>query len=355
MVNKIFKPEFLRFSVIEQKEKYFQYIKFNSDVERYDTIQAQLKELIKNRYPKQILTQTELVDLITDHLNGVEPEAYGVWVYYPWSKRLVHLLDENEFVELRTVRNHYKITHEEEQNLSTKKICIIGLSVGQSVALTLAMERCFGELRLADFDMLDLSNLNRLRAGVHQIGLAKTIICAREIAEIDPFLKVTIFETGINENNIDSFFTEGGLTDLLIEECDSLEIKVLARIKAKQYKVPVIMETSDRGMLDIERYDLEPDRAPFHGLIPEVHAAQLKEISSEKRMDYLLAIAGSDYLSERMKVSMLEMNRSITGWPQLASSVVMGGGVAAEMSRKILLGQSKVSGRYYIDLDKIIS
>jgi tRNA A37 threonylcarbamoyladenosine dehydratase len=62
----------------------------------------------------------------------------------------------------------------------------MGLSVGQSVSLALAMERSFGELRIADFDELDLSNINRIRTGVYNLKIQKTVIVAREIAEIDP-------------------------------------------------------------------------------------------------------------------------------------------------------------------------
>ena len=76
---------------------------------------------------------------------------------------------------------------EEKETLSKKKIGIIGLSVGQSIALTIAMERTCGELRIADFDILELSNLNRIRAGLPNLGIAKTIVVAREIAEIDPW------------------------------------------------------------------------------------------------------------------------------------------------------------------------
>lgn len=47
------------------------------------------------------------------YLGQTPPEEYGVWVYYPWSTRLVHLLDEAEFIELRTNRNKYKLTPEE--------------------------------------------------------------------------------------------------------------------------------------------------------------------------------------------------------------------------------------------------
>jgi len=30
------------------------------------------------------------------------------------------------------------------------------------------------------------------------------------------------------------------------------------------------METSDRGLLDVERFDKEPSRPPFHGLVGEL-------------------------------------------------------------------------------------
>src|SRR5690606_14080404 len=154
--------------------------------------------------------------------------TYGLYIYYPWSNKLVHIVTQEEFIELRTSRNKHKITEEEQEKLSKATIGVIGLSVGQSVALTLAMERSFGTLRIADFDTLELTNLNRIRVGISSMGLPKTIVVAREIAEIDPFLKVELFNEGITDKNIDDFFGESKPLDLLIEECDSLPIKILA-------------------------------------------------------------------------------------------------------------------------------
>ena len=103
---------------------------------------------------------------------------------------------------------------------------------------------------------------------MHNLGLKKTTIVAREIAEIDPFIKVTCFHEGVNEQNADAFFLDdGGALDLVIEECDSVDIKILARIKARQRGIPVLMDTSDRGMVDIERYDLDSSYPILHGLI----------------------------------------------------------------------------------------
>ena len=88
----------------------------------------------------------------------------------------------------------------------------------------MAIERICGELRLADFDTAELSNLNRLRTGVYNLGVLKTIIAAREIMEIDPFLKVAVFHEGLTQQNMPDFFTGGKKLDILVEVCDGLDI-----------------------------------------------------------------------------------------------------------------------------------
>src|ERR1700753_1468715 len=133
-------------------------LKTCQDVAVFDSLEAQLRDLLRARHPARRLTESELRELTLIELESRPIAEYGVWVFYPWSRRLVHLLDEPDFVELRTNRNCYKITPEEQKTLATRRVGVVGLSVGQSVSLALALERSFGELRLADFDSLDLSN-----------------------------------------------------------------------------------------------------------------------------------------------------------------------------------------------------
>jgi hypothetical protein len=327
----------------------------NVDIFIHDEMYSQLRELIKSEHPTRKISDEDYQLFIEQKLNGKASEEYGVWVYYPWNKKLVHLLDEKDFITVRTNRNQYKITQEEHTLLGQKAIGIIGLSVGQSVALTLAMERSFGELRLADFDTLELSNLNRIRTGVHNLGMLKTIAVAREIAELDPYLNITCFHEGLTAKNIDRFFNEGGKLDLLIDECDGLDMKIIAREKAKSLGIPVVMDTSDRGMLDIERFDLEPERPILHGLAGGLKAEHLSSLTNEEKIPYMLEMVGFEQISGRMKASMLEVNQSITTWPQLASSVLAGGAAAADVSRRILLNQLHISGRFYFDIESIVS
>lgn len=319
-----------------------------------DEIYGQLQELIKSKNPSVKIKPNEYPALIATFLAGRDMGDYGVWVYYPWSKRLVHLLDEEDFIEVRTNRNQYKITRQEQHELRKKKIGIIGLSVGQSIALTMAMERIFGELRLADFDTAELSNLNRIRTGVQNLGLNKTIIVAREIAEIDPFLKVSIFSDGLTETNMDQFFTGNGKLDLLVEVCDGLDIKILSRYKARELQIPVIMDTNDKGMLDVERFDLEPNRDILHGLANGLDPQNIKDLSNEDKIPYILKMIGAETISTRLKASMLEVEQSINTWPQLASSVTLGGALTTDVSRRLLLNQFQASGRYYVDMEQLV-
>lgn len=351
-INNEVEPQIFDLAKKQQKKEFLRLLESQGDrILVVNELDIQLKELMKIRHPKEKLTEEELLKKGEQHLQGTPKEEYGVWVYYPWKRKIIHLLPEEEFVEVRTARNRYKITEGEQEELASKVVGIIGLSVGQSVAITMAIERTFGLLKIADFDHLELSNLNRIRRGLDALTLPKTVIVAQEIKEIDPFLQVEIFKDGINDNNLEAFFGgDSSNLDILIEECDSLDVKVKARTEARKRKVPVIMDTSDRGLVDIERFDLEPDRLLFHGLVEEKKLSNLKNLTTEEKIPVVLSMVGINQVSTRFKASLLEIDNTVTTWPQLASAVTLGGAVSADTARRILLGESVKSGRYYLDL-----
>jgi hypothetical protein len=325
----------------------------NKELQLLDTFHAQLAELIKCRYPAQHWDQHALQKAIVAWCQGLPLEDLGNWVYYPWQQKLVHLLSESDFIEVRTNRNQYRISTRERDILQNKTVGIIGLSVGQSIAVTMAMERTCGQFVLADFDTLELSNMNRIRASVFDLGLPKVIIAARAIAEIDPYIGVDIFPDGCQEENINEFFAGAHPIDLLVEVCDHLALKIASRFKAKQLGIPVVMDTNDRGMIDVERFDLEPNRSLFHGWIDDYLEADGKSITPENQKKVLFQIINFELLSEKMKYSMSEIGKTISGWPQVASSVVLGGAITTHMVKAILLQQHSSSGRYYVDVDQI--
>ncbi len=351
------KPLFFKLIDPKQKRDFETLIQTTENLQVFDHIRSQVEELIKCLQPTIVfLPPSELIKAVDNEFQGKSTDEYGVWVYYPWCAKIVHLLDEQEFTIVRTNRNKHKITALEQEQLANKKIGVMGLSVGQSVSLTLAMERSFGELRIADFDELDLSNINRIRTGVQNLKIKKTVIVAREIAEIDPFLKVVCFDDGINANNLTAFLEENGKLDLLIDECDSFDVKINARKKAKLLGIPVLMEGSDRGTIDIERFDLEPERLVLHGMVEHLDMEKYGTLTTmDEQIPYITAVTGVETLSPRMKGSAIEIMSTISTWPQLASAVTYGGGITADLARKIVLGNLNVSGRFFLDLDELIS
>src|SRR5690349_8653427 len=70
-----------------------------------DELAAQLEQLAKCRAPSAE--------------GPVEPvQSDGNWVFYPWSRRLVHVLPEPLHRELRCDRNRYAITLDEQRRLT---------------------------------------------------------------------------------------------------------------------------------------------------------------------------------------------------------------------------------------------
>ncbi|WP_434421375.1 Rv1355c family protein [Nannocystis pusilla] len=319
----------------------------------HDMLEAQLKDLVRSRTPSKNYTDDEVAQEIVRLLDGQTPQNYGRWAFYPWSRRMVHLLPPDSFTELRSDRNRNKITSEEQARLRKIKIALAGLSVGNAVAVTLALEGVFGELRLADFDTLDLSNMNRIRCAVHHLGLNKAIIAARQIYEQNPYANLVLFTDGVTTDNIGEFIDgtgPGDRADIVIDECDSIQIKLKLREEARARRLPVLMETSDRGMLDIERFDLEPDRPILHGLVGNVTSDQVNTLPPPARLGLILQIAGLHTISPRLAASLLELNLTLKGFSQLGSDVTLGGATTTTAVRRLALGMPLASGRVYIDV-----
>ncbi|WP_327360240.1 Rv1355c family protein [Streptomyces sp. NBC_01296] len=319
-----------------------------------DALAEQVAELLTARRPDWSPDPDELAAAVEAHLGGRPASAYGSWAWYPWSRQLVHVLPRDEYRELRQSRNRYKITAEEQELLTGRTIAVIGLSVGAASAVTLAQEGVGSRFRLADFDRLSLSNLNRLRASVADVGLPKVVIAARQMYEIDPHLDIEVWPQGLTEENVDAFLTGGGRADLLVEECDDLYIKVYARERARAHRIPVLMETNERGMLDVERFDREPHRPLLHGLLSGVAAADLKTLSTREKVPYVLRILDQERPSERFVPSLVEIGQTISSWPQLASGVALGAALVTDTARRLLLGTFTASGRYFVDPAELV-
>lgn len=95
--------------------------------------------------------------------------------------------------------------------------------LGSAVAVALARVGV-GRLLLADFDVVEPSNLNRQQYFVDQIGLAKVDALKANLARINPFVKVATYCGRLDRANIPVIFP---MVDLLIEAFDGADQKAL--------------------------------------------------------------------------------------------------------------------------------
>ncbi|HYY94628.1 MAG TPA: ThiF family adenylyltransferase [Pyrinomonadaceae bacterium] len=317
-----------------------------------DTIERQLADLAFVRLPSAHRSAER--DRFAQRAVASEGARalYGVWAYFPWEAKVVHLLGPDDYFEVVTNRNQDKITGDEQIRLRAKRLGVVGLSVGGEAAVTVAQEHLCGEIVLADFDRLDLSNLNRLHAGCDELGLPKTTIAARRIAKIDPYLKVTVFKEGVTAENAGQFLD--GL-DLLIEECDNPQIKREVRLFAKERGVNVVYAADERGFFSVEPYRDFPELNPFHGRITQPQQPRERYSTALSFFRVLSEwIGGWDNLSERTRESLVCIGDDLCGYPQLASEARYAAGQIGHVARRLLLGERIPPYCGYLDLDDLV-
>jgi molybdopterin/thiamine biosynthesis adenylyltransferase len=298
--------------------------------------------------------RTELLSCLHQLCPAPQPDVIAEptrWAYYPWRRAVVAVLGPRGFRALRLDRNRNLITADEQERLAALRIGIAGLSVGHVIAHTLAAEGLCGALRLADFDQLELSNLNRVPATTLDIGVNKAVVAARRIAELDPYLRVEVMASGLTPESLDDFLDE---LDIVVEECDSLDMKVMVREAARDRRLPVLMATSDRGLVDVERFDLEPQRPVMHGLLGDVDSAYLSGLPSRDRIPHMLRHLDATRSSGRLTASLVEVGKTLSTWPQLAGEVAIGGAAVAEAVRRIGLHEPLRSGQARIDISQAL-
>lgn len=279
---------------------------------------------------------------------------HGRWAYFPWLSSLTHILEEDAFQTVRTARNRNLITTEEQEKFYHAVVGIAGLSVGNSVALTIVLQGGARHIKLADHDRLALSNTNRIRAGVQNLGLTKTEMTAREIYTINPYARVEIFPEGITRKNITRFFGGARPLDVVIDEIDNLAIKYLIRAHAQKRKVPLVMaaDNGDNVIVDIERYDKNPHTPFFHGRLGKTSYEELSKLDKFGIGRTITKHLGTENVTPRMLLSLQEMGRTIVSWPQLGGAAIINGAAVAYCVRKIATGQSLESNRALISLDE---
>ena len=132
------------------------------------------------------------------------------------------------------------------EKVKLARVGIAGVGgLGSSVAVALARVG-IGELVLADFDVVEPSNLNRQQFFVDQIGKHKVDAMEENLRRINPYVKVVTHRSLLDEANIPGIFCG---VDALVEAFDLAESKamLISSMARSCPGVPVIASSGVAG------------------------------------------------------------------------------------------------------------
>ncbi len=349
-----FEPVLFNLSIAGDQEK-FQALISSGDIQQISNdYEEQQKELFGVNNPSHVYLPT-FKEEFAEYYQSLSTEnplwQHGRWVYYSWRHLASHILEDVDYQLVRTARNKNLITKEEQEKFYNATIGIGGLSVGSSVAFAIVLSGGGKRLKLADMDELALSNTNRVLSGAPSLGMRKVEMAARTIYEMNPYAEVELYPEGLTPENIEAFCSD---LDIVIDEIDNLAVKYLIREQAKKRRIPVVMaaDNGDNAVIDVERYDLDPETKFFHGRMGEVSYDMLKNLDKFGIGKMITKHVGPENVTERMQQSLMAMGKTIVSWPQLGIAAMVNGAAVAYCVRKILNGQPIENNRALISLDE---
>lgn len=172
--------------------------------------------------------------------------------------------------------------------LKESVVGIAGLGgLGSNIAVALARIGV-GHLVLADFDVVEPSNLNRQQYFISQLGQPKAQALKETLMRINPYLTYTVHETRITPENFQTLFAPCAI---VIEAFDRAEEKAMLIKEGARAKKTIIAASGMAGYGENESIitrkindsfylvgDFESDARPGRGLMaPRVMIAAAKQ------------------------------------------------------------------------------
>lgn len=139
----------------------------------------------------------------------------------------------------RFLRSKLLIGDDKFAKLQSSTVTVVGLGAVGSYAVEALARSGVGNLRLIDFDKVDITNINRqLYALESTIGLSKAELAKKRVLDINPNINVEIIESFVNTDTIDTVLDNS--PDIVVDAIDTLNPKVQLLTEVYKRSIPVI-------------------------------------------------------------------------------------------------------------------
>jgi adenylyltransferase/sulfurtransferase len=187
-----------------------------------------------------------------------------------------------------------------QERLLAARVFILGAGgLGSPVTMYLASAGV-GHLVLADFDHVDLSNLQRqILHGVADLGTDKVSSARDTIAALNPGITVTTLNRAPDDDELDE---QIGLADVVVDACDNFETRFSLNRFCVKHATPLVSAAAVRFEGQISVFDSRDSNSPCYRCLYSDDSSEGEACSQVGVLAPLLGIIGSTQAVEVIKL-----------------------------------------------------
>lgn len=182
------------------------------------------------------------------------------------------------------------------KKINDARVLVLGLGGVGSYALEAIVRSGVGNIIIVDYDMIDITNLNRqLMTNHSNIGLLKTEVWKERIKSINPNCNVEAVTKKLTKEDVNDLFKYN--IDYVIDACDTLEVKKELILACHKNKVKLISSMGTGNKFDPSRLKIMDIRKTSYDPL----AKNIRKFVVDNKINYKVNVVCSDELP--LKVS----------------------------------------------------
>lgn len=188
---------------------------------------------------------------------------------------------------------------EGQEKLLAAKVLIVGLGgLGSPVAMYLAAAGV-GHLVLADFDLVDITNLQRqIVHGTSRVGENKAQSAAKTLRELNPEIQITCIEKMLDA---DSLLEQVKQVAVVVDCTDNFQTRFAINAACVAAKVPLVSGAAIRLEGQITLFDFREETSPCYACLYEENQDDLT-CAANGVLAPLVGVIGSMQALETIKL-----------------------------------------------------
>ena len=187
-----------------------------------------------------------------------------------------------------------------QEKLLAARVLIVGMGgLGSPVAMYLAAAGV-GHLILADFDTVDLSNLQRqIVHTTDRIGLTKVESAAQTLRALNPDVQITCVKQALDADSLASHIMQ---VDVVVDCCDNFATRFAINAACVAAKIPLVSGAAIRLEGQVAVFDNRDEACPCYRCLYDEDSEENTTCAANGVLSPLVGIIGSMQALEAIKL-----------------------------------------------------